>query len=133
MKALYLKDNDQIASGSKTAIATHTQRLTPGSHALVVKTEKGYQVTGNVEIGEPQTISLKAFDERIQEHRVTLRQRLQWWPEAKSLILYPLTYSAMRNPQVVDIAPGATMEIELREVGLKNIATVDGYYIYEVE
>jgi len=130
---LYLKDNAEIANGRKTAIAAKAP-LTPGVRELIVKQPDNsiYAITGRVVIGEAQTVDLKEFDAQYNKHLVSKVQRRQWWPEAEALVLHPLSYQPTEL-QPIDIAPGATQDVALQGLGLKEIAQVDGYYIYEVE
>ena len=133
MHALYLLDSDRIASGSKTAIAAKSRLNLSGLHALIVKRPDGsYIVTGTVSIGVPETVDVSEFDARVEEHKVTRKQRLTWWPDAEQLVLYPLTYLAS-DPQEISVAPGLGMQVELQGLGLKEIAVEEPYYIYEVE
>jgi len=131
---LYLKDNHLIHAGKKTAIAAATPRLTPGPRELIVKQEDGsYSVVGRVTLGAAQTVTADEFDACVKEHLVSKPQRLQWWPQAETLTLFPLTYSALATPQLIDLAPGTTQDVELQGLGLKEIDVVEGQYIYELD
>ena len=133
MQALYLLDNEQIANGAKTALATAKPRDLTGERLLVVKTDTEYRVTGTVTIQPAVTVTPTEFDARVKEHCVDVAQRLKWWPTAETLALHPLTYTAMVTPYSVEIAPGCGMCTELSMVGVKEIAVEDGWHIYEVD
>ena len=133
MQALYLLDNEQIAAGVKTALATAQPRDLTGERLLVVKDDTGYRVTGTVTIQPAITVPPTEFDARVKEHCVGTAQRLKWWPTAETLAIHPLTYSAIDTPYSVEIAPGCGMCTELSMAGVKEIAVENGWHIYEVD
>lgn len=133
MQGLYLKDANLIASGQKTILATAQPHALTGTHMLIVKDDNGYSVPGSVVIGEPQTVTLAEFDARVKEHGVSVAQRRRWWPSEEVLMLHPLSYSAWPEAQLLDIAPPSGKKVELVGLGLKELAVVDAWYLYEVE
>jgi len=129
---LYVKDSAEIAAGHKTLLAAANPRLIPGPQALILKEGPDYFLAGTLVLGEPQAVDLATFDTQQSAHLIARKQRLQWWPEATTLYLYPFTYSAGPR-QPVNLAPGLVCQVQLPDLGLHEIAALDGYYIYEVE
>lgn len=132
--ALYIRDADQIASGRKTALASPTGRYTPGTYLLLVKdpTTGAYTIPGSVTLDPPQTLSPAQFEAAAAAHLVSRKQRLQWWPLAEQLYVYPLHYTPQR-PLTVHLAPGSTGEVRLKGLGLTPLAQVEGHYLYALE
>ena len=137
MKGIYIKDGQDIVAGTKTAIATPTERNIVGDRCLVVKRDDGdADVVGVAVIGKPVKISSKAFDEKLSEHGVTSSQRRQWWPDAEELFVYPIEeFKKFETGKswIIDLPAGINMEIDvaLPPTILSKKALPDGGFLYE--
>lgn len=129
MKGLYLArpHGDLIYEGKKTLIVKGSSRLdlslsAIGPRLLVSGGMKNGKVYGEIELGKPEIISTADFASRFDDHRVTEKEREQWWPDSEELYLYPITsFKPYDDPKpvVVPNAVGTLME----EIQFKEEAT----------
>ncbi len=77
-----------ISNGKQTAIAA-VNRLDIAAPSLIVSNGEAF---GVATLDQPAQIALKEFDtqEWQQQHRITPRERRQWWPDATSFYVYRL-------------------------------------------
>lgn len=94
-----------IASGDMKCFAKprRDDRLL-GDKVLV----SGHKAYGEMRVGEPVRIDVGEFDDLFgEEHRVSRKDRLRWWPERESLYLYPVEeFKAYVEPLHVETRPG---------------------------
>jgi transcriptional regulator with XRE-family HTH domain len=77
-----------MAQGKKTAIA-RTEPLETGKSYLIVSAGEAF---GVAKLEEPAQIKTKQFDaeEWQSQHRITQRERRQWWPDSEAFYVYRL-------------------------------------------
>lgn len=94
-----------IASGDMKCFAKprRDDRLL-GDKVLV----SGHKAYGEMRVGEPVRIDVGDFDDLFgEEHRISRKDRLRWWPERESLYLYPVEeFKAYVSPLPVETRPG---------------------------
>lgn len=94
-----------IASGDMKCFAKpkRDDRLL-GDKVLV----SGHKAYGEMHVGEPVKVNVGEFDDLFgDQHRVSRKERLQWWPERESLYLYPVEeFRSYVEPLHVHVKPG---------------------------
>jgi len=97
-----------IASGDMKCFAKprYDERLF-GRKVLV----SGHSAYGVMDVGEPIQISVGEFDDLFNKrHRVSMKDRLRWWPDKKSLYLYPIDkFENYDKPKETIVFPGVQM------------------------
>lgn len=131
MICFYVRDSNEIAAGRKTAVITPSIREDlSGPRFLIVKDGKGALCTGIVIFDFPEEIDTTAFISTHNEHHISEKQRLQWWPTKTVFYLHHIKqYLPLVDPQPVSLAPGTNMNlavpIEARIIA--RTATKSGY------
>lgn len=137
--AIYLLDGNDIVNGTKHAIVTPTPRNIEGTRVLLVKAELGGIVAGIVTIGEPKELSLDDFDQKQAVHNISPVDRRKWWPENKTLFLYPITNFAPLAEEInIPLPAGSGMKTTTSEwnpnIAYPTIVSVtqlaSGNYLY---
>lgn len=77
---------EMVWRGEKTAVVKSKPLKTHLFEPLFLAS--GDLVYGIVELSGGEPIGLKQFDELREKHRVTEKERLEWWPDAKELFLF---------------------------------------------
>lgn len=72
--------------GKKRAVAKAEPLELQGKHILVSKDK----ALGIVDLAAPESVGIKEFDERFDEHRVTRNERRRWWDGKDKLYLYEI-------------------------------------------
>lgn len=100
-----------IASGDMKCFAKprHDTRFV-GTFVLV----SGTKAYGVISVGKPVQIDVDEFDSLFgDQHRVSRKDRLQWWPEKESLYLYPIDeFMPYAGIKEVNIPPGVQTYME---------------------
>ena len=126
MDALYLVSphGSLIASGKKTAIVqADLAKDLRGDWMLVSGTGVG-NAPGHILTGEPVAVTVEQFGSLFMDHRVTVRERERWWPDADTLHLYPIEYfKAYDEPRSVVVPPG--VQVVMRDVVLRDSVVQD--------
>ena len=86
-QGLYLKPphGELSHSGVKTALAKAREFGFEGQPFALCSGLYGY---GDLVLGDPEAVGVEEFDARFSEHRVSVKERLKWWPDATELFLY---------------------------------------------
>jgi len=115
LKGLYLvpPHGELIATGAKSAIAKskyvpgHRLFDLRGDWMLVSKVDGVGLGLGDMTLGEPVVVSLDEFDTKQSEHRVEKVDRMRWWPEYKTLWIYPIeAFKGYNEALRVDVPAG---------------------------
>jgi len=109
LKGLYLVEphGRLIYDGRKTAIAKSKHVPLTGSWVIVSKEQGIGLAYGVAQVGEPRIVTLKTFDSDFESHRVTLKERTRWWPDAAELYLWPIrSFEVYSQPRRVNVPPG---------------------------
>jgi len=86
-QGLYLKPphGELSHSGVKTALAKAREFGFEGQPFALCSGLYGY---GDLVLGDPEAVGVDEFDARFSEHRVSVKERLKWWPDVTELFLY---------------------------------------------
>lgn len=86
-QGLYLRPphGELSFAGTKTALAKAREFGIEGQAWTLCSGNYAY---GELALGGPESVGIKEFDARFGEHRVSVKERTRWWPEAEELFLY---------------------------------------------
>lgn len=127
---IYLKPpyGELIASGDMKCFAKpkRDDRLL-GNKVLV----SGHKAYGEMHVGEPVEIKASDFDDLFgDQHRVSKKERLQWWPLKKTLYLYPVEdFKSYKELLDVHVRPGIQTCIKSVEFAGDNEKTLSSLTI----
>jgi len=116
-RGLYLAEphGHLTASGKKRAIAKADELELEGKYVLVSK-DKAY---GIIDLSASQAVTIKEFDERFDEHRVTTKERKKWWDGKDELYLYEIKdFEEFDPPREVEVPDN--VKFIIREVQFKD-------------
>lgn len=106
-KGIYLKEphGRLIADGEKTIIAHAVGTLDiVGERVLCTKEDGEGKALGILTVGDPTEITAQDFDKISDEHLVSRKERLQWWPLRERLWLYPVeAFEPFKETKCVDV------------------------------
>lgn len=74
------------------------------------------KIYGKITLRKPAKISLENFDDLQNEHMITDKERLKWWPKAESLFSYRFSFDKFEKPK--DFSPPQGVQTFIKEVSL---------------
>lgn len=96
-----------IYDGRKTSIAKSKHISLTGNWVIVSKEQGVGLGYGVATIGESRVVDITTFDTEFEGHRVTLKERTRWWPDATELHLWPIkSFEVYPRPRRVHVPPG---------------------------
>lgn len=96
-----------IYDGRKTSIAKSKHIPLSGDWVIVSKEQGVGLGYGVAQVGESRVVDIETFDSEFESHRVTLRERTKWWPDATELHLWPIrSFNVYPTPKRVRVPPG---------------------------
>lgn len=111
MRAIYLTQPHAqlIWSGTKRAVVRPPDApALPVAQPLILVGAK--QALGQCVLGQGVSVPADDFNDSFPAHRVTIRERCKWWPDAVALVVYPIRdFQPFAQPLPVAVPPGAPM------------------------
>ena len=96
-----------IYDGRKTSIAKSRPMSLAGTWVIVSKEQGVGLAYGLAQIGDSRVVDIITFDAEFEGHRVTLKERTRWWPDAAELHLWPIrSFEVYPQPRRVHVPPG---------------------------
>lgn len=118
VQGLYLAPphGELIATGKKVAIAKGRPMDLSGDWILL----SGGHAYGHMTVGQPETVGMEDFKARRDEHGISEKERLRWWPETSPLYLYPVErfQPYPSGPVEVSLPPGVQTRVDTKGLGL---------------
>ncbi len=94
-----------IYDGRKTAIARPYPDRNVEGEFVILSGEFAY---GVAQIGCGEKVTLDQFDEQFEAHRCRSTERMEWWPDVKSLWVYSIeSFDPYIAPRLLTFSPGS--------------------------
>ena len=123
-----------IWAGEKTLIVkAKAFKGMVGRPLILVSGDRAY---GLIKLKIPKQISLKEFESLYPRHRISKKEREDWWPRKEHLYAYEFTIEKYETPKNVEVPPGIQtfiQDVKFEKAKMRWELVKPGYRIFEIE
>lgn len=110
---------EMVRDGEKKLIVKSKPFDVAGKEFVLLSSRKAY---GTVRLGKQEKLTVKQFERRRGEHRISDEQRQQWWPKDRELWAWPVKVLKRYDPPRATNAPTGP-QVVVRSVTVKEHLT----------
>lgn len=127
-KELYLKAFGEVIKRGLYLVEPHGEYISQDRKSMIIKSKKfnlseffilcsGDKAYGFIRLDEPEEINLEEFKKLEKKHRITEKERLEWWRNAEKLFTYDIRdFIAFEEPKSFKLPKGAQVIVDKVEL-----------------